>query len=501
MSDTRLHTVGLLGVNGRLVQIQARALPGFPTLTVSGFLGHTAGELRDRVRAAVCNSGYLWPDQRITVDLLPPATRTSAASLDLAVACAVLAASGHLPRSALHDTAIIGELGLDGSVRPVRGVLPMVLGAARAAVRSVIVPAGNAAEAALAPGVTVRATDSLRRLVEYAHRRQPLLDPPAPDGSSPGRPATAPPVEPAAGCPAVQAAAAGGHHLAIYDLPGIGPTRLARTLVSILPDLDEPAALEVTSLHSLAGTLPDRPRLQHRPPLQVPHHRISVAALLGGGFPWQPRPGVVSLAHHGVLLLDPAPKFGPRVLEALRQPLEQAEVVLHKAGKQIRLPAQVQLVLAATPCPCPPPAGDTCRCSPLVRRRWLGRLAGPVLDRIDIHLHLAPAAARPGHPPASDQPQQVAARVATARAAARDRWAAYGIQLNAQIPAAVLRQARWLPPAPAVAPLRRLLHAGAISARGHDTVLRLAWTLADLAGRTHPNRGDIEDACALRAGR
>ena len=306
MGYARVVSAGLVGVRGHLVEVEVDLANGLPLVVLSGLPDTALNEARDRVRAAIVNSGGRWPNRRITVNLLPAALPKHGTSFDLAVACAVLAGAGELPPAPLARAAIIGELGLDGSVRPVRGVLPMVLAAAQAGVDRVIVPVGNATEAALIPGVTVRAADTLRRLIDFVLGCGRLLDPPSqPPPEAPAGPDLADVVGQGLGRRALEVAAAGGHHMAMIGPPGAGKTMLAQRLPSILPELDDEAALEVTALRSVAGLLPEGAPLCRRPPFQAPHHTASVPALVGGGSGLA-RPGAVSLAHRGVLFLDDA---------------------------------------------------------------------------------------------------------------------------------------------------------------------------------------------------
>jgi magnesium chelatase family protein len=420
------------------------------------------------------------------------------------MAVTVLAGAGALPLGPLQGVVILGELGLDGAVRPVRGVLPGVLAAVRAGIRRVVVPAGNAREAALVPGVTVRATDSLRRLLDFVRGSGPLLDPPAGSVVEPaGALDLADVVGQELGRRGLELAAAGGHHLSMIGPPGAGKTMLAQRLPWILPALSDTAALEVTAVHSIAGTLPPDSPMIRRPPFQAPHHTASVAALVGGGS-GMARPGAISLAHQGILFLDEAPEFGAQALETLRQPLEDGYVVLSRSGGSARYPARIQLVLAANPCPCASPAGDVaCECSALVRRRYLGRLSGPLMDRVDIQVPLLPVTAAQliGDTIRAEPSAVVADRVAQARAAAAERWGEGGWLTNAQVPGSVLRKPPWLMPAGSMVDLRRAMDSGSISARGVDRVLRLAWTITDLDGRVSPDHGDVREALTMRMGR
>jgi magnesium chelatase family protein len=503
MSYARVWCVGLVGLAGHLVEVEADLSPGLPAVVLTGLPDAALHEARDRVRAAVVNSGQTWPNRRITVNLQPATLPKHGSGFDLAIACALLAGAGELPVGPLARVVLLGELGLDGAVRPIRGVLPMVAAAVRAGVDRVIVPLANAREAMVVPGVTVRAVDSLSRLVDFVRGAAPLLDPP-PAASPP--PASGPDLADVAGQQigryGIEVAAAGGHHLALIGPPGAGKTMLAERLPSVLPSLDDETALEVTALHSIAGALPPDGQLVRRPPFQAPHHSASLAALVGGGSGLA-RPGALSLAHRGVLLLDEAPEIAAATLQALRQPLESGRVVLARARGTTEYPARVQVVLAANPCPCASPAGDQfCSCTPQVRRRYLGRLSGPLMDRIDIQIRLPPLSAAQLMTAGAgvESSAVVGARVAAARAAAAARWSGQGWRVNAEVPGPQLRQVPWrLPPAHTAA-LRVSLDRGSLSARGFDRVLRLAWTISDLDGRDRPGAADVDEAAQLRMG-
>ncbi|WP_018220715.1 YifB family Mg chelatase-like AAA ATPase [Salinispora pacifica] len=503
MSYARVRCVGLVGVTGHVLQVEADLAPGLPTVAITGLPDTALHEARDRVRAAVVNSGRAWPNRRITINLLPATLPKHGSSLDLAIAVAVLGSAGELPLAPLDQVVLLGELGLDGTVRPVRGALPMVAAAARAGHHRVVVPLDNATEAGMIPSIQVHAVRSLRQLAAFLTEGTPLPQPP------PATPADPTPTLDLAdiagqslGRRALEIAAAGGHHLALLGPPGAGKTMLAERLPSVLPELPDDAAMEVTSLHSIAGLLPSGGQLIRRPPFQAPHHTATVSALVGGGSGLA-RPGAVSLAHRGVLLLDEAPEFDRRALDALRQPLEHGRVRLARSRGTAEYPAQVQLVLAANPCPCAKPAGDvSCDCTPLARRRYLGRLSGPLLDRVDIQVTVRPVRAAELVQVSSDgEPSTVVAgRVATARAAARERWSRLGQRSNAELPGPVLRRPPWCLPGPVIRELRARLDRGSLSARGFDRVLRLAWTIADLDGRQRPDAEDVREAIGLRTG-
>ncbi|WP_337060943.1 YifB family Mg chelatase-like AAA ATPase [Kineococcus sp. G2] len=512
MALARALAVGLVGLEGHLVQVEADISGGLPAFVLVGLPDASLSEARDRVRAATANSGHRLPLQRLTVNLSPATLPKSGSSFDLAVAVAALTAAGVLPAEASAGAVHLGELGLDGSVRAVDGVLPAVLAAARAGVRTVVVPAATAQEAALVPGVRVRGVHRLAELVaDYRGEAPPepaddpvelLGRPAAPVRAERPAPDLADVVGQAEARFALEVAAAGAHHLLLSGPPGAGKTMLAARLPGLLPDLDEEAALEVTAVHSIAGTLRERTgagALITRPPYEDPHHTASVASVVGGGT-GIPRPGAASRAHHGVLFLDEAPEFGSSVLEALRQPLEHGELVLHRARGAARYPARFQLVLAANPCPCGRAVGRAteCTCSPNARRRYAAKLSGPLLDRVDVRVEVrAVTRAQVADAVPGESTAVVAARVRTARALAGERLRPHGARCNGELRGPLLRGPLRLPPA-VTTDLDRALERGALTLRGVDRVLRVAWTVADLRGAPAPDRDDVGRALALR---
>lgn len=500
MTLARTWSVGLVGVRGAMVEVEVDMAAGLPGVALVGLPDAVVRQSVDRVRAAVANAGAGFPQRRITIGLSPASMPKQGSGFDLALAAGVLAAAGVVPAAAVDRLVLLGELGLDGSVRGIRGVLPAVLAAARAGHPQVVVPMANADEAALAEGIEVLPVTTLRELLAHLtggeplprHRRSPVpAPPPGPDlGDVVGQ---------TAGRRAVEVAAAGGHHLFLTGPPGAGKTMLAERLPGLLPPLDEAAALEVTAIHSIAGTLPAEAPLVTRPTFEAPHHSATMAALIGGGS-GQIRPGALCRAHRGVLFLDEAPEFPRAVLDTLRQPLERGQVTIHRAAGSATFPCRAQLVLAANPCPCASAAGDTaCTCSALERRRYTARLSGPLLDRIDLRVDLPPVtrAAWLDGLGAPESTAAVALRVTAARGVAAERLAGTGLSLNSQVPGRLLRE-RWPIPRSALRLAEHALERGALSVRGFDRVLRVAWTLADLAGRSVPGADEIAEALGMR---
>ncbi|MFI6288815.1 YifB family Mg chelatase-like AAA ATPase [Streptomyces sp. NPDC051018] len=523
MGFARACSVALVGVEGVVVEVQADLEPGVAAFTLVGLPDKSLVESRDRVRAAVVNSGAEWPQKKLTVGLSPASVPKGGSGFDLAVASAVLGASERIDPRAIADLVLIGELGLDGRVRPVRGVLPAVLAAAEAGYRQVVVPEQCAGEASLVPGVSVLGVRSLRQLIavlsdEPVPHEEPVSGGPDPmlaglmvPGAGVGTGlATAagdgPDLADVAGQylarRALEVAAAGGHHLMLSGPPGAGKTMLAERLPGVLPPLSRKESLEVTAVHSVAGILPPGEPLVRTPPYCAPHHSATMPSLVGGGN-GLPRPGAVSLAHRGVLFLDEAPEFSGKVLDSLRQPLESGYVVVARSGGVVRLPARFLMVLAANPCPCGRHTlhGAGCECPPSVIRRYQARLSGPLRDRVDLRVQVEPVnrgdlLSTGGR---GETTAVVAARVQEARQRAAARLQDTPWNLNSAVPGHELRT-RW-PVAPgALAAAERDMERGLLTARGLDRVLRVAWTVADLAGRDRPGECDVEMALELRTG-
>ncbi len=497
----RTRSVALAGLDGHMIDVEAHLAASLPAFTIVGLPDASLSESRDRVRAAVASSALTWPNRRVTVNLSPASLPKTGSVTDLAIAVAVLAAAGLIDAAAPRRAVHLGELGLDGRVRPVRGVLPAVAAAVGAGADTVVVPAGNAEEAALVPGASVV---GVATLAEVAARY----------GNEKARPTSTEVVRPVARVRpdvadldladvrgqeeprwALEVAAAGGHHMLMAGPPGAGKTMLAARLPGILPDLTRDQAVVATSIHSVAGTLDPGAGLLVRPPYEAPHHSASAAAIVGGGSHLA-RPGAISRAHGGVLFLDEAPEFPTSVLQTLRQPLESGEVVLHRAAGAARYPARFQLVMAANPCPCGrfSGGGEECSCTPMARRRYFGRLSGPLLDRVDLHLEVRPV--RRGMDDEGEPSRVVAARVAGARAAARERLEHTAWSVNSEVGGPWLRAHT---PRDTLAVGFRALDRGMLTARGLDRSLRVAWTLADLEGRAAPGPEQIHQALMLRA--
>lgn len=488
----------LFGVEGLIVDVQVHVSTGLPAYTFVGLPDAAVRESRDRARAALLSSGLTWPMRRVTVNLAPSGVRKSGPGLDLPFALGLMTAAEELPAGVLDGIGVIGELGLDGSLRPVPGVLAMVDALRRSGTTSVLLPAENAPEASLVKGVRVLPAGSLTQ-ARAALKGEEEWPPPGP--SQPGSDVDESDDDIVTdlsvvrglvgGRKALEVAAAGGHHLFMVGPPGAGKTLLARCLPSVLPPLEDDESLEVTMIHSAAGQ-PIRGQLVRARPFRAPHHTASAAALVGGG-KGRPTPGEVTLAHRGVLFLDELGEFSPLVLDALRQPLEERVVRIARQGASVTFPADLLLIACSNPCPCglgPP----RCICSEAHRLRYRRRLSAPLIDRFDLRVVLGPAAPgdRTGAP---SQPMKE--RVADAIARQRRRYRNLPWRRNARIPASTLARAVPLTKE-AEDTLRQAAYRRELSGRGLACTHRVARTLADLAGTETISPEHILLAASLR---
>ena len=498
-----LRTAAVFGIEACPVQVEVDVSFGFPSFTMVGLPDASVRESRDRVRSAIRNSGFEFPPHRITVNLAPADVRKGGSAFDLPIALGILAATGVVERREIGDLVLLGELSLDGTIHPARGVLPIAVAANREGLAGILLPAANAGEAAIVAGLNVFAVSSLAEAVGALN--------------DPGRirPTKA---APQASCErdardhadlqdvrgqllarrALEIASAGGHNLVLVGPPGAGKTMMARRLPGILPPLTLDEALEVTAVHSVAGLLPRGAGLLNARPFRAPHHTISDVALVGGGS--QPRPGEVSLAHHGVLFLDEMPEFTRRVLEVLRQPLEDGSVVIARAARTAVFPARFVLVGAMNPCPCGF-AGDPareCRCTPPEVSRYMGRLSGPLRDRLDLTVEVPalPAAAL-GDATPGESSDAVRTRVIVARDRQRHRYRSHSVRTNGELPPSMLSSYCGVDRAGG-----RLLNSATVrlglSARAYDRVRKVARTIADLAGSETIHADHLAEALQFR---
>jgi magnesium chelatase family protein len=501
-----LRSAAVVGVDALPVIVEVDVAYGLPIFTMVGLPDTSIRESRDRVRTAIRNSGYQFPSHRVTVNLAPADVRKAGACYDLPIALGILAATGVIVGRHVNEIVLLGELSLDGSIQPIHGVLPVAMAARREGKTALLLPRANAAEARVVDGLTILPVDSLREAV--AALNQPveraaaeLVSTTSTTPAIPSRPSAEPHLDFAdvvgqgMAKRALEVAAAGAHNVLMVGAPGGGKTMMARRLSGILPPFDFDEALECTSVHSVAGTLPVGTALITERPFRAPHHTISEPAMIGSGK--VPRPGEISLAHNGVLFLDEFAEFERGVLEALRQPVEEGCITVARAARTASFPARFMLVAAMNPCPCGF-RGDRrrlCRCSEPQIHRYVGKISGPLLDRIDLVVEVPAAGTCGAANRREERSKEIRGRVITARTRQRDRFGGvYGL-LNSQLIGSVLRQHCALDRQGS-----RLMDAAirkfCLSARGTDRLLRVSRTIADLAAS--PNIGGEHLAEALQ---
>lgn len=497
----KLNSMGVFALNGFSVQVEADISGGLPQFSIVGLPDSAVKESADRVRTAMKNLGYSYPVSRVTVNLAPADTRKTGPVYDLPIFLSLLAAEGRLPAVG-PDCAFVGELSLDGSVRGVSGVLPMALAARKHGIRQFFVPAENAAEAAVVDDLTVYPVRSAEEAAAHLRGDAPIA-PAAPLPPGEAQRAAVPDFSDVRGQlearRALEVAASGRHNILFVGSAGSGKSMLARRLPGILPPLTREEALETTSVYSVAGKLPAGCGLIRTPPLRAPHHTVSSAGLVGGGT--MPRPGEVSLAHNGVLFLDELPEFRRDVLELLRQPLEDGTVTVSRAAGSGTFPCRIMFVAAMNPCPCGNFGHPTkaCTCTPPVIDRYLHKISGPLLDRIDLHVELRPVEY---DDLASDQKGEatadIALRVLRAREVQAKRYAGTDITCNSQLAGDLLREVCRLQP-DAQKLLRRAFERMGLSARAHDRVLKVSRTIADLDGSADICAEHVSEAVQYRS--
>lgn len=498
-------SVGLIGLKAFIIQIQAFVSPGLPYFSIIGLPDTSLSEARERVKSACQASGAKWPETRVTVNLSPASMPKRGSSHDLAIAASVLSASGTIPHDCLNDTVMLGEVNLDGTVLPVNGLLPILLHARDQGVCKVIVPHANLDEAALVPDVNAIGVRHVGELIELmgGTAKYEIADLIRDVNPNDDTMSTCPPpgdMNEVMGQEtakwALEVAAAGGHHLMMTGPPGTGKTMLASRIPGVMSPLSESEQLEVASIRSLCGTLPSY-GISDIPPFEAPHHTASTASLVGGGAGLA-QPGAITRAHRGILFMDEAPEFSARTLQTLREPLESGYVAISRAKGTTYYPARFQLIMAANPCPCGYAYGngERCTCKEKDRIKYFSRLSGPILDRIDIQIEVPPVERiNPGMSPSGESSHAIRLRVIVARQTAQERFREFGWVCNAQATGTWLRANT---STKAIELVNHALASERLSLRGADRAMRLAWTLADLSGKTSPGPEEMMQGISMR---
>lgn len=501
-------SVGLIGLKAFIVQVQAFISPGLPYFTVIGLPDTSLSEARERVKSACQASGFSWPQTRVTVNMSPASLPKRGSSHDLAIAASVLCAAGALAHDCLEDTIVLGEVNLDGSVQPIHGLLPIMLHAEERGVRKMIIPYRNLDEASMVDGLDVIGVRHVGELIELMGGNAAYTIPDTqiadestcPDQADARNPNDCGDMSEVLGQEhakwALQVAAAGGHNLIMTGPPGTGKTMLASRLPGIMCPLTDSEQLEVASIRSLCGSLPQY-GITDMPPFEAPHHTATTAALVGGGSGIA-APGAITRAHRGILFLDEAPEFSARALQTLREPLESGYVALSRAKGSTYYPADFQLIMAANPCPCGYyyGTGERCNCREKDRMKYFSRLSGPVLDRVDVQLTVPPVSRiTVQNEPLGESSTTMRKRIIRARNAAKDRFREFGWVCNAQASGTWLHANTSLK---AMELVNQALADQRLTLRGADRAMRLAWTLADMAGRISPTEQDVHQGIEMR---